>query len=216
MQLRNKSQISTNADPTNVGGNVAGGNIAIDSKLIVATPNENSDITANAFRGQGGNIQISAQSIFGIEQRQRQSPQSDITASSDLGIDGTVQINTPDVYLNRGLVPLPVELVDVSGLIATSCVPGRENEFTITGRGGLPPNPSDRFSTDTILTGWATLEKPGVQTSAVKTTSNSFNTPTQIVEARSWEISPNGKVMLTASNVSTTSSSLQAANCQDL
>ena len=58
---------------------------------------ENSDIKANAFRGNGGNIEITAERIFGIESRASLTPDSDITADSQLGIDGTVTINAPDL-----------------------------------------------------------------------------------------------------------------------
>jgi filamentous hemagglutinin family protein len=56
--LRNQSQISSTAGIQGQGG--SGGNINISSPLVVAFPQENSDITANAFTGKGGNIQIRA------------------------------------------------------------------------------------------------------------------------------------------------------------
>ncbi|MFM7365834.1 MAG: hypothetical protein ACKO11_15330 [Cuspidothrix sp.] len=43
------------------GNNGNGGNINIDAPFIVAFSTENSDITANAFQGRGGNIQIRVQ-----------------------------------------------------------------------------------------------------------------------------------------------------------
>ena len=54
--LRNGGQISTTAGTAQAGGD--GGNININSPFIVALPNENSDITANAFTGDGGNVDI--------------------------------------------------------------------------------------------------------------------------------------------------------------
>ncbi|MER3491285.1 MAG: hypothetical protein C4323_02510 [Mastigocladus sp. ERB_26_2] len=62
--LRNNSQISTTAGTTGTGGD--GGNITIDTPFIVAFPLENSDITANSFRGSGGKIVIKTQGLFGI------------------------------------------------------------------------------------------------------------------------------------------------------
>ncbi|MEH1912157.1 MAG: filamentous hemagglutinin N-terminal domain-containing protein [Nostoc sp.] len=58
--LRHGAQISTTAGTAEAGGN--GGNINIDvpSGFIVAVPNENSDITANAFTGIGGRVDIRA------------------------------------------------------------------------------------------------------------------------------------------------------------
>lgn len=63
--LRNGSLISTTAGTEQAGGD--SGNIAIDSNFVVAVPNENSDITANAFSGSGGNVTITTQGLFGIE-----------------------------------------------------------------------------------------------------------------------------------------------------
>ena len=62
-----------------------GGNIDIDSDFIVAVPEENSDITANAFQGKGGRVQITAQGIFGTQFRKDETAQSDTTASSRFG-----------------------------------------------------------------------------------------------------------------------------------
>ena len=58
LQLRNQSQISTTAGLEENGGN--GGNIELDTRFILAFPIEDSDITANAFFGNGGNISITA------------------------------------------------------------------------------------------------------------------------------------------------------------
>jgi large exoprotein involved in heme utilization and adhesion len=93
--LRRNSLISTNAGNARQGGN--GGNITINSPngFIVAVPNEDSDISANAFTGSGGRVNITATGIYGIESRPRQTELSDITASSELGVQGTIQINTP-------------------------------------------------------------------------------------------------------------------------
>ena len=79
--LRNGSQISTTAGNQEFGGD--GGNITIDTPFIVAVPRENSDITANAFEGSGGQINITAQGIFGIEERRasEENQTNDIDAS---------------------------------------------------------------------------------------------------------------------------------------
>ncbi|MEM9925851.1 MAG: hypothetical protein AAF915_19220 [Cyanobacteria bacterium P01_D01_bin.50] len=53
--LRNNSTISTSAGTESSGGG-NGGNITINGGLVVAVPSENSDINANAFQGNGGNI----------------------------------------------------------------------------------------------------------------------------------------------------------------
>jgi large exoprotein involved in heme utilization and adhesion len=54
--MRNDSRISTTAGTAGAGGN--GGDIDINSQFIIAVPQENSDIRANAFEGRGGNVDI--------------------------------------------------------------------------------------------------------------------------------------------------------------
>ncbi len=141
--LRRGSFISTTAGTAQAGGD--GGNIAIDAKSIIAVPKEDSNLTANAFSGRGGNVRITTQGIFGIEPRSRTTRFSDITASSDFGISGTILLNSPDVDPSRGTVTLPTGLVDTNALIANSCVArrNRQGRFVITGTGGLAVQPDD-------------------------------------------------------------------------
>ncbi|GAX40420.1 hypothetical protein NIES4075_13850 [Tolypothrix sp. NIES-4075] len=198
--LRHNSQISTNADTSQLGADVAGGNINIDSKLIVALLEENSDITANAFRGRGGNINITTQGLFGIQRRERQTPQSDITASSQLGVNGTIQINTPDIDPNREILILPAQVLDVSRQIAQSCGGNRgtTNEFIVTGRGGLPLSPDDFLSSDVVWSDTrliATGEKPSSKTTA---TISSRPDTVEIIPATGWVFNDKGEVTLIA------------------
>ncbi|WDD32955.1 filamentous hemagglutinin N-terminal domain-containing protein [Nostoc sp. UHCC 0926] len=207
--LRRQSQISTSADTAKVGADVAGGNIDIDTKFLAAVPKENSDITANAFKGRGGNVNIKASGIFGIQRRERETPLSDITASSELGINGTVQLSTPDVDPNRGLVELPTNLVDVSGQISQSCTLGSKqsaNSFVVTGRGGLPLNPTEPLRDSATLAEWVQLRAkpenpPKAQeqkqpTEVLTTTQVSPAAP--IVEAQGWIVDTNGDIVLVA------------------
>ncbi len=143
--LRNNSQISTTAGTAQAGGN--GGNITIDAPFIVAVPNEDSDITANAFIGTGGNINIETQGIFGIVPAAFPIPEkSEITASSELGLQGEIDITQPDIDPTQGLIELPQQVVDASNQISQLCPRGELafrrplNQFIITGR-GIPPNP---------------------------------------------------------------------------
>lgn len=209
--LRNGSLISTTAGTAQAGGD--GGNITTDADLIVAFSNEDSDIRANAFRGEGGRVEITTQGIFGIEAQERPTDRSDITASSELGVQGTVTINTPDVDPSRGLTELPAEVVDVSQQIAQTCptsgdVAGEIGEFVITGRGGLPPNPAEILSGETMLTPLAELEAgAGAQgsqeveeqhplTPLVNESAAASNST--ITEAQGWVVGEEGQVMLVA------------------
>jgi filamentous hemagglutinin family protein len=200
--LRHNSKISSTAGIAGAGGN--GGNITINSSFIVAVPGENNDITANAFTGNGGNIQITTQGIFGIQFREDETLLSDITASSKFGVNGVVEINTPDVDPNRGVVALPTDLVDASGLIASSCgatVGQQKSELVVTGRGGIPPNPGETLSSDTV---WSDLRSI---TQQVGNLPNAAVVPShpptgessgQLMEAQGWVMNNFGEVVLTA------------------
>ena len=144
--LRRGSQISTNAGTAQKGGD--GGNINLNSKFIVAVPQENSNITANAYTGTGGNIQINSSAIFGIQSRPQLTDLSSITASSTLGVAGAVNVNTLNTdALQNSLTQLPSNIIDTNALLANSCIVRRKNKsagtFLITGNGGLPQRPGD-------------------------------------------------------------------------
>ena len=144
--LRDNSFISAQAF-----NNANGGNIDINTKFIVAFPNQNNDIIANAFEGKGGNINITAEGIFGLEERSSTPPNetNDIDASSDFGLDGSISIDTPTVDPTSGLVELTQEVVDASQLIAQNvCTQTANSEFVDIGKGGLPQNPDDVLAED--------------------------------------------------------------------
>ena len=199
-----------------------GGNITIDSSLIVATPPqglEGSDIIANASRGNGGRVNITTQGFFGLEYRPQRTPSSDITASSRFGISGTVNVNGLAVDPSRGLTNLPTAVVDVSNQIDQTCAAGgtlasRRNRFVVTGSGGLPNSPNEALSPDTV---WEDLRfaensKPSVSqpTAPFEASAASNNRPTinnrqpTIVEAKAWELNQRGEVVLTANEQAST------------
>ena len=217
--LRNSSQISTSAGNQQFGGD--GGNITISSPFIVAPPIENSDITANAFTGRGGNIQITTDSILGISFSNDLTDLSNITASSTFGVSGVVEINSPEVDPSRGLAELPEKTTDASKLIARSCsaTPGKvASRFVVKGKGGLAPSPEDIFSGDRIL--------QDLETTPIKTQQNLAKTtipPTKIsrpphalVEAQAMVVNARGEIVLTAQapKAKSRSSWLPTTNCQ--
>ncbi|MCU0534778.1 MAG: filamentous hemagglutinin N-terminal domain-containing protein [Hydrococcus sp. Prado102] len=166
--LRNGSQISTTAGTAQAGGD--GGIITINAGSIVAIPQENSDITANAFAGDGGQVLINTQSIFGIDFRSQLTPLSDITASSDLGAAGEVVINTSGIEPTRGVEALTEERINVE--VAQGCrvggtARGRISFYNV-GRGGLPPSPDDLFNSPPTQE-WLSLESEENRSSQPKT-----------------------------------------------
>ncbi|MCA1992658.1 MAG: filamentous hemagglutinin N-terminal domain-containing protein [Coleofasciculus sp. S288] len=192
--MRNRGLITARAF-----NNGSGGNIDIDTGFILAVPEENSDIIANAFEGPGGRINITAQSIIGLQERDPLTPLSDINASSEFGSDGDIVINQPDVDPSRGLAQLPSNLVDAEGLIDRSCSPGgaaTRSSFTMTGRGGLPPNPLEPLDTDAVVSDWVSLDSEEENTAPTEEITPSRSTPKQIVEAQGWVVNKKGQIVL--------------------
>jgi large exoprotein involved in heme utilization and adhesion len=199
--LRNGSGISATAGIDRAGGG-DGGNITIDAEngFVVAVPQENSNITANAFSGSGGNVDLTIQGIFGIESQPAETPLSDITASSTFGVAGNVTIARPDVDPSRGLTELPADVTDASTQIAQTCATGSnvaqtQSEFVITGRGGLPDSPNDLRSSSAILTDLVTLNPFTEAESSAATVDRPAPT---IVEAQGWIVGDRGEIQLVA------------------
>ncbi|MEH2463503.1 S-layer family protein [Nostoc sp.] len=218
--LRRGAEISTTAGTAQASGN--GGNIKIDasSDFIVAVPSENSDITANAYTGSGGRVDIQAFGIYGIQPRPNPTSLSDITASSEFGINGTVELNTPDIDPRSGLVNLPTVPVDTE--VAQTCQAGgnlAKSSFTITGRGGLPPNPGEALNTDAVQVDLITLNPKGDRPNRAfipsKTTTPA---PERIIEATSWALNEKEEVVLTANLPATTPHNpwLKPASCKTI
>jgi filamentous hemagglutinin family protein len=239
--LRRENKISTNAGTAQASGN--GGNITINAPkgFIVASPNENNDITANAFQGSGGKVNINAAGIFGLKPLSRQELEqllqttdptkldpsqlqtSDITAISQTNpsLNGEVNINTPETDPSQGLQELPTDIVDVSGLINQNlCVASQGSEFIVTGRGGLPPSPYEVLNADTTWEDWWISPQPQIK--PIPTTNNSSpqkeKASTTIIEAQGWVTDANGNTILTAKPVGVTAKGtwLHLQDCQIL
>jgi filamentous hemagglutinin family protein len=203
--LRNGSTISTNAL-----GSATGGNITINTDFLVAVPTENSDITANSFSSFGGRVIITAQGVIGFQFVNRLTPLSDITATSALGtqFNGLVEIRTPDTDLSRGLVKLPDTLTDANKQIVAACDRIRDNEFIITGRGGVPPDATKVISSQAIWRDLRLSEIPSTPSNITTQTEPNLLTtqPTQPVaiqpipqiEAQGWQKDRNGNLKLLA------------------
>ncbi|MDJ0531692.1 MAG: S-layer family protein [Xenococcaceae cyanobacterium MO_207.B15] len=212
-RIENESRISATAK-----GSADGGNIDIDTPLLIVFPptgSNGSDIIANAEEGNGGNITINAQGIFGIAERpQIQDNQSnDIDASSQFGASGQVEINNT-IDPNQGLIQLPETVVDPNALVAQNpCKRGSESEFVITGRGGLPPSLSEDLSSEATQVGLvepAPMESRGAREQesreAEDKTSSPSSVPTPIIPARGWVFNEKGEVVLVAYDPTVTGS----------
>jgi filamentous hemagglutinin family protein len=234
--MTNESRISAQAS-----GDANGGNIDIDSTYLIVLPPQGangSDIIASASRGNGGQITITGEGIFGIEERRAidGNRTNDIDASSQFGAPGEVQLNV-SLDPARGLVQLPGELVDVSRLVEQNlCQASQGSSFTVTGRGGLPTPPHEPLQAEATWEDWRIASESEFTTNttgeagAVETPHGASggagegrthqqtqdSKPKQIIEAQGWYTDANGTVVLTAypTTVTPHGTWLNSTNCQ--
>jgi filamentous hemagglutinin family protein len=188
--LRNGSFITTSSGSSEQNGN--GGNITISSPLLIALPGNN-DIIANAIGGNGGNVNIISQGLFGIKYRPIGADfTSDITASSTFGQSGIVNITTPGTDPGKDSTELPNTTTDASSQISQSCsTSNRQNKLTVAGRGGLPPNANDPLTSDVV---WQDARAASSQPAV-----SSVTTPVKFAPpAVGWVFDGKGKVTLVA------------------
>lgn len=134
---------------TSVGGgpSTVGGNINIDPQFVVL---QNSQVVANAFQGQGGNIDITTQALLA-------DPNSTISASSQFGVSGTVTVQSPTSNLSEALSPLPEGVLSAAALLRARCAAqkqeGNVSSFTEQGRDSLPIAPGAIVPSPLLLEG---------------------------------------------------------------
>ncbi|HEY9803652.1 MAG TPA: filamentous hemagglutinin N-terminal domain-containing protein [Leptolyngbyaceae cyanobacterium] len=208
LQLSRNSRISTF-----VGGN--GGNIEINSPLIVAIPNENSDITANAFRGTGGKVTINTASILGLVVRSRAElaqifnttdpyqfdstslPTNDIISLSQTkpSLKTILTPNTPEVDSNQRFLPLPTHPLDTSRQITQTCSSNSSSREKLE-TGNSPQNSHSQENSSPA--------HPSQQAHLLQSRNIYPHTVVEnpdfhkIVEAQGWIIDNNGKIILVA------------------
>ncbi|WP_144875131.1 filamentous hemagglutinin N-terminal domain-containing protein, partial [Hyella patelloides] len=153
--LRNNSLISAEAIDE-----ASGGNVNINAEFIIAYPSggDGNDITASAEQGQGGAISITAESLFGLEERRAfdNNGTNDIDASSGTeGLDGTVTIETPDNNPLRETPELTDNLVSTEVITTSDVCSASDIEdvssLAVQGKGGVAPEPTAPFDSDALI-----------------------------------------------------------------
>ncbi|TYQ27977.1 filamentous hemagglutinin N-terminal domain-containing protein [Pseudanabaena sp. UWO311] len=199
--LRNGSTISANAF-----GTATGGNITINTALLVAIPTENSDITATSINNFGGRVIIADRGVvIGFQFVDQLTPLSDITASSSLGsqFNGLVSGRTSDKLIADN------DLADRNKpQIVAACDRFRDNEFIVTGRGGVPSDATQVISSQAIWRDLRLSEIPSTQSNSTSQTETNLVTtqstrpvaiqPIPKIEAQGWEKDRNGNLKLLA------------------
>jgi filamentous hemagglutinin family protein len=181
-----------------------GGNLNIDARFIVAYPNNGTgnDLVATADQGRGGNINLNAEQIFGIETGEAINDQGDfirnnnnnLDASSDVfGFDGSVNINISDINPVQGATELPSNVVEAKQATEQTCSADRNgratNGLAIAGRGGVHPAPDNPLNSESLgneNSAEASIPEP-IETSQGK-----------IQPARGIMVTKSGRIVLTA------------------
>ncbi len=136
------SQITTSVQ----SGIGSGGNIAIDSQLIVF---DGSRIRADAFGGPGGNIDITAEVYL--------TQNSLVSASSALSTPGTINIQASITDVSGTLARLPEAVLQAAALLRASCAArlagGKSSSLVLAGREGLPLEPGSLLPSPLVLEG---------------------------------------------------------------
>lgn len=162
--LANNSFISAQAF-----GDADGGNLTIDARFVIAPPSNGTgnDLIAAAEDGTGGNVELNVEQFFGLRQRRAIDQNSNLLSNNtnDIdvsgGIEGDITINTNNVDPLRGATELPQNPVEPGQTTEQACQASRErvakNSLTITGKGGLLPDPGDTLnSLNTYIEGEST------------------------------------------------------------
>ncbi|MGL5807550.1 MAG: beta strand repeat-containing protein, partial [Xenococcaceae cyanobacterium] len=211
VSLENKSQISSQATGTGSGGNI---NINADDGFVVAFPNQDNDIIATSQSGQGGKIAIDATRVYGFDPESIQfsfsteefarilnNGRNDINSSSaNPQLSGTVNINTEQLDPARKTVDSPQNIVEPEQVVSQTCSNNsnvaRSNTFIISGRGGLPQDPTKTLRGSWVRVTGATADKDADRTDRSQVEKNKPVSSDEIIPARGMMINEKGQTVL--------------------
>ncbi len=200
--LRNNSQISAEAR-----GSANGGNINISANFVIALPSENSDILANAIRGNGGNILITTEGIVGLEVTEGllNSNLSEINASSEFGQNGSVTVATPESETAEPERDVKTEVVSLDkNSLDNYCRNLGNSKYNVTGRGGIPLSPEQKTSVPISWEDWRVLQEvTKSKITSQNTNNNAVSLASQNIDyypqlAQGWVVNKQGQIILTA------------------
>jgi large exoprotein involved in heme utilization and adhesion len=188
-------------------GEADGGNLTIDARFIIASPSNGvgNDLVAAADDGQGGDITLNAEEIFGLVETEEaiddktnafnRNDNNDLDASSDvLGLDGTVNINTDGTNPVQGATELPSNIVEVEQITEQACQGNQatetKNGLVVNGKGGVTPPPDQPLTSQNLLIN-------GEVTSAYPIPEPIETSKGKIQLARGIRVTKDGRVILT-------------------
>jgi large exoprotein involved in heme utilization and adhesion len=208
LSLKGNSLISAEAT-----GDANGGNVNINAQFVVAFPNDGNgnDIIARAKDGVGGNVNIAAEQVFNLKEGEAidGNGTNDIDISSAFGLAGQVNIRTFTDDVIQGASELPRNPVEPEQTVAQACssqgIAEGGNSFTVTGKGGVPPLPTEPMSSEVILSEGTVEAEGNLLTDSYN---NSHQQPQGILTSQGYIIpaqgivkTEDGKVMLVGYSV---------------
>ena len=178
-------------------------NINAADGFIVALPSQNqgNDILANSEQ-VGGNITISSQAIFGLDQgmaldqdgNRLNNGKNDIDATGG-EVDGVIEIITPDINSLQRIPQLPDNVVESARTVSKACGNNTKSSISsliLKGKGGIPRTPDFPLDSHNISingefsNSTSTIPQP-IETSQGK-----------IQPARGIKVTESGGIILTA------------------
>lgn len=206
--MKNQSNITYEAEGLGIGGKAT-----ISAPMIVAFPNENSDIIIDAPMVDAS---IDGKEVLGLTKSSKPTKMSDIVVDSedDRELVGEYGRTSRLKVSEYGAIPVRPQK------IVKGCRPGQalgDGHFVYKGKGGLPPNP---YQNRTIPAVWQDLRlhnlesnsinkhiKLSLQMSKVKngeeidpTKKEAIVQPKEIIEAKGWAKDKKGRIILTSSS----------------
>lgn len=188
--LVNGSNVSTKV------GAGDGGNVDVGTRYIIAAPFKDNNIDAFADSGTGGEINITANRLYDISEQADAPLSNDIDPTARSGVNGTLTATVLNLDPTQGLSNLPAEAIDPTRLIAETCAPRggiterQKNQFIVTNRGGLPPDPNAAFPGEAVVTDQGTPNQQNNQPDRPGSTNSTGATPTAIASPQPPENQP--------------------------
>jgi filamentous hemagglutinin family protein len=130
--------------------------------------------------------------------------------NAQLNINGLFFATTVSTVKTKGLKSFSTTVLDANNQIAQRCSPkgklaSRQNQFIVTGKGGLSPSPDDLpTGTTAFLNVVEPLSSQGNHRDVKISHGNSnIVPPTEIIEAQGWIVDVGGQVRLVANAINT-------------
>jgi len=207
--LRNGSQITAQALNT-----ANGGNIGIESGIILGPPNENNDIIANAATGDGGSINLRGDRVFGFTTatnstttQLRNNTTNDISASSQFGQSGEIVLENLGLDPSQGLFEIPI--IAAPSNVQNDCLAigqsGTSN-FIITGQRDRPTAPTAPLGENELSVDLGPeVITQSIQNASTSSPANLTSSANRDAEAQSWVRDENGKFFFVSQSFEETS-----------